>query len=321
MVTGRFRVNIVSKCLAAILLLASASHLCAEETGLWESLGKLRHSAREKKVEAQKQNEAAHAALDRTEYEEAVRLHKGAKKLLDEAAAFETQFVKVVEKIVNNLRPELNSDDFAVRETATQKLIRLGPGAAKALKLAAEGKEKEVQVRLNNVASKLEEFEEDAHGRLHQWAESAKASSEYGATGWSASQATGKPNTLQAGDAQTAWASMAADGGEEWLELTFANWVEPTSVCIHENCAPGAVAKLEILDAEGKWHTLWKGKDPTTACPGVFQVPFDRPKFAARTIRIVLDTSLVAGWNEIDAVELIGEMPIDAPTAAAKIQK
>jgi len=152
----------------------------------------------------------------------------------------------------------------------------------------------------------LAELELGAKG-LRQWAESATASSEYGNPQWSAMQATGAPNTMTAGDHQTAWAMRQQNGGAEWLELTYALPVRATRVRVRETYNPGAVVRIEGKGAEGKVWVLWEGRDPTTKSPGWLDVRFAPTKAPIRTIRVHLDTTLKNGWSEIDAVELIGE--------------
>lgn len=73
----------------------------------------------------------------------------------------------------------------------------------------------------------------------------------------------------------------------------------PTRVRIRETCAPGAVVKVECRDGAGKWHALWTGQDPTRELPGWLVVE----------VKAGVPASKVEGWNEIDAVELVGERP------------
>ncbi len=141
---------------------------------------------------------------------------------------------------------------------------------------------------------------------LNQWAVSAKASTEYSDPAWAAHQATGKPDTHQGGDIQTAWASKEQDAGDEWLELSYPTPVIPTLVRIHETFNPGAVSRIETQDVRGRWHVVWEGKDPTRECPGWFEPKLKRCP-PSRVVRITIDSKSIAGWNEIDAVELIGE--------------
>ncbi|MBN1587888.1 MAG: VWA domain-containing protein [Pirellulales bacterium] len=122
---------------------------------------------------------------------------------------------------------------------------------------------------------------------------------------WSPEQATGAPDTHQAGDIPTAWASLEPNGGIEWLQVEFDRAVNPAEIRIRESFNPGAVSKVVAVADDGSEQVLWRGQDPTSTAPTDFVV---RPNGAAacKTIRVYLDTTRRAGWNEIDAVELIG---------------
>ena len=150
-----------------------------------------------------------------------------------------------------------------------------------------------------------------------QWASVARASSEYSPQDWNAQQACGAPNTMQAGDIPTAWTTQNPDGGPEWIELSYGASVHATGVRIHETFNPGAVVKVEALKGGGEWHPLWQGSDPLAGQPmGWFEVPFNPLSFSTNTIRVTLDTARVPGFNEIDAVELIGT--VEAPPDPSK---
>jgi hypothetical protein len=124
-------------------------------------------------------------------------------------------------------------------------------------------------------------------------------------TNWSPLQATGKPDTA-AGDLPTAWASASADGQREWLDLTYEAPVEAVGVMVYENHGPGAL-DLVIAFAGNEEIEVWSGKDPTDRAKpsGVSVVGFSTP-ITTNRIRIHLDSPAVPGWNEIDAVGLIG---------------
>ncbi|MFN0058706.1 MAG: hypothetical protein ACKVX7_09655 [Planctomycetota bacterium] len=124
------------------------------------------------------------------------------------------------------------------------------------------------------------------------------------APNWGSDQIIGEPDTLTDGDRVTAWASLEPDGGREWLEAHFDSFVVPTAIVIRETYNPGAIIRVEALDAKRRYHTVWQGRDdPDKSSPAEFVVPYGLG-FATQSIRITLDTSLVAGWNEIDAVAL-----------------
>lgn len=122
---------------------------------------------------------------------------------------------------------------------------------------------------------------------------------------WAAQQAIGAPNTELAGDYNTAWATNYPDTGEEWLKLDYAEAVNIAAVRIRETYNPGAVVRVTAIVKNDREITLWQGQDKTSVAPEYLTIK-SSANVTAQTIKIYLDTKLVAGWNEIDAVELIG---------------
>jgi len=122
---------------------------------------------------------------------------------------------------------------------------------------------------------------------------------------WGPEQATGEPDTLQSGDIPTAWASLQPDAGEEWLQLEYERAVDIAEVRVRETYNPGAVSKVTAILPNGSEITLWEGTEPAVAAPVEmsFQVT---SSVTANRVKVYLDTKRVPGWNEIDAVELIG---------------
>ena len=146
----------------------------------------------------------------------------------------------------------------------------------------------------------------ESPGTIRQWAVSATASSEYTATEYTAAEATGSPDTPEYGDYATAWAPASSDAGVEWLELTYASAVVPTSVAVHESSGSGFVTMIEALpEGSETWITLWQGTDPSPDALSTFSPPLAPIDILTRHLRVTIDTS-VPGWNEIDAVELVG---------------
>lgn len=142
-----------------------------------------------------------------------------------------------------------------------------------------------------------------------QWAMSARASSEYRATNYGAIQATDAPNVGKYGDNGRAWAAKAADQGEEWIELTFARPVRATGVRVVQSFNPGAVVRIEVIDAANVATVVWRGPDTTAYAKnevGVLSVNFPATAGEVARVKIVLNEKAVAGWNEIDAVQLVG---------------
>jgi hypothetical protein len=155
-------------------------------------------------------------------------------------------------------------------------------------------------------ALKQDEIKRDPKG---QWAIQATASSTFndaqGIAGWSANQATGAPNVDNYGDDGAAWTSKTPDGGIEWLDLKYPRPVHATEVRVRESCGSGAVIKIEVYDEQGEAHAIWQGNDPTTEL-NYLMVKFPKTTFKTDRVKITLATNVVPGWDEIDAVQLVG---------------
>ena len=144
---------------------------------------------------------------------------------------------------------------------------------------------------------------------VEQWALEAKASSSYGGTGngpFTPFQATGQPNVDKYGNNGNAWASKNPNDGTEWIELKYDKAVYASSVKIKESSASGAVTQIELIDTQGKNYIVWKDKDKTQGL-NFLEISFPGTSYQTRKVKITLDTKLVKGWNQIDAVQLIGK--------------
>lgn len=151
-------------------------------------------------------------------------------------------------------------------------------------------------------------------GVISQWGESAEASSEFANPEWSASQAVGIPDAPGCGDYQFAWASAGSDAIET-LEVVFRSQVYPLEIFIHQSFNPDQVVKVEVLNAEtGAYYTVHQ-KNPIQVdrpCPFILEVVVKGIDFKTGQIRITVDQSqLGLGWNEIDAVQLVGSFSIE----------
>lgn len=162
-----------------------------------------------------------------------------------------------------------------------------------------------------------------AAAEIRQWASAATASSQYGTTRWSASQATGEPNASEScSDNGNAWASQKT-GTKENITLSFDQAVVPAEIHIYQVYNPGSIVRVEVANsASGERLTLPNSADPVgnTPCPGVFTVAVSDVSLAVDTVTIYIDQASVRSWTEIDAVELVGRDPnaaAPAVTAAA----
>jgi hypothetical protein len=122
---------------------------------------------------------------------------------------------------------------------------------------------------------------------------------------WGPEQATGAPDTMEAGDLPSAWAPLKPDAGPEWLEVSFAKEVEIDEVRIRETFNPGAICKIAAISKDKMEIVLWEGDGNPMPAPVDMVM---RPVLGIKSdrIKIHLDSKRIGGWNEIDAVELIG---------------
>jgi hypothetical protein len=147
---------------------------------------------------------------------------------------------------------------------------------------------------------------------IHQWASSAKASSEYGSPGYAAEQATGAPDTPDCGDQESAWASE--DGfGVDWLEVSYDIPLIPSEINIYESHTPTQIVKVELLDTSGSYHEIYSAIPVQQGdCPYVLSIPVGDVDYQAVSVKITVDQSkLSLPWDEIDAVQLVGYLTDD----------
>lgn len=265
-----------------------------------EALLKQERELIQRQVEARVRS---HELLDAGRFEEAVQKAKASLALTEEVKGVRTRIGEHRSALVRLCLPLLGSEKVEERDRATRILTDLGPAVFPELaKALQEARDPEVRARLAHV---LGDATLGADGLLHQWASGARASSQFGDPQWSAAQATGSPNAVAGQDHRDAWASAGTDAGEEWLELDYRLAVRVRRIRIRGTFNPGCVTKVEGFAADGKAVTLWQGDD---AGDEWLQIELREPSGPLARIRITLDTTLVPGWNEIDAVELIGAM-------------
>jgi hypothetical protein len=180
------------------------------------------------------------------------------------------------------------------------------PAAASGTADAEKSAEASAKMAAADWAMKQDEIKNDPNG---EWAIQAKASSTYneaqGTASYSANQATGVPNVDRYADDGNAWAPKTADGGIEWLDLKYPKPVHATEVRVRESCGSGSVVKVEIFDEQGTAHAVWQGNDPTTEL-NYLVAKFPKTAFKTDRVKVTLATNVVPGWNEIDAVQLVG---------------
>ena len=139
---------------------------------------------------------------------------------------------------------------------------------------------------------------------------SAVASSEYGKGRYDAAQAAGAPDVPGLADDPKAWCPTAAKGSLDWIELTYERPVRATEVRVRQSFLPGCVVRIEGLEPDGSEHVLWEGSDSNAYPPDQIAwlaVRWPATAFLVQRVRLTLDMSLIKGWKQIDAVQLVGD--------------
>ncbi len=146
-------------------------------------------------------------------------------------------------------------------------------------------------------------------GQFRQWAIGAEASSEFADPEWAAMQAAGEPDTPRCGDYQTAWATAGSDTIET-LVLTYTVSVHVTGINIVQSFKPNQVVQVELVGAFERAVSIYEGepRQVDQPCPYTLSIPVDKTEGRFNKVRITVDQSVLGlGWNQIDAVELVGD--------------
>jgi hypothetical protein len=160
-----------------------------------------------------------------------------------------------------------------------------------------------------------------AANALDQYASSViDFSTQWSAGSWSAAQALGAPDTFGYGDIATAWAPANRDGTLEFLSLGFDTPVLASGAVIRETSGNGFIYQIDAIDTGGIAHTIWSGTDDSLpGTPADFSVGWAQTAFAVNGLKLYVDTSHSAEWEEIDAVTLQGVAAVPEPTGLAML--
>lgn len=187
------------------------------------------------------------------------------------------------------------------------------------LKKPAGDQTKEIQKEETNAIVRIKtepdekKFENDPKG---QWPYDVDASSTRANKnddfdlGYSNIQMIGKPNVKTYGDDKNAWSPAEQDKGNEWIRASYTRTVNATEVRVRQNYGPGTITKVELFDEKDQPHLIWEGTDNNKYEQNKIQyfvISFPKTKYKVKSVRITLSTNKVTGWNEIDAIQLVGE--------------
>jgi len=139
---------------------------------------------------------------------------------------------------------------------------------------------------------------------IRQWAKSVTYfSSQYNSSGWSAQQVIGAPNIQKCGDIRGAWTTSGS--GEQYVEVEYEQKVLPSQVVVRENYTVGFMTKLAFYAERGN-EKIVDVRDNLKSCPGNSEFHIANMKLpATNRIRVYVNADH-GGYEEIDAIELIG---------------
>lgn len=137
-------------------------------------------------------------------------------------------------------------------------------------------------------------------------------------------QATGIPDTQdwsnpQCVDSPLAWSPEFENFGQEWIDVLFATELYVDRVRIYENFGPGASDIVTLINTNDPGIPAAQFQVPSgLQGPGqpcsVLNLDIDNVNGAEFTndpydkVALDLDTTLSPGFNEIDAIQLVGQM-------------
>ncbi|GAB4400085.1 MAG: hypothetical protein OHK0053_21240 [Microscillaceae bacterium] len=129
-------------------------------------------------------------------------------------------------------------------------------------------------------------------------------------------QVIGKPNKLPAvGQSQCAWSPKSPDNPMgEWIKVGFDEPMAIEQVVVAENYNPGAITQILVYDLDDKEHLVYKNFNvgPLSIEGRMFPI-FVKTDFMVQAVKVILSTSKVPGYNQIDAIGISdSKIPVEA---------
>ncbi|MDQ6476920.1 OmpA family protein [Dyadobacter sp. LHD-138] len=134
--------------------------------------------------------------------------------------------------------------------------------------------------------------------------------------GFRSKQILGEPSKLpDFGNSPCAWSPATPDGrNEEWIKVGFEKSIALKQVAIAENFNPGSVTRVYAYNETGKEFLIYDEKASPLAVKGrMLHIFTNQANLIANAIKIILDPSKIAGFNQIDAIGISSAAePIEA---------
>lgn len=150
-------------------------------------------------------------------------------------------------------------------------------------------------------------------------------SSQYEEKQYSAKQALGKPNVLPAfKDSPCAWSPLLEESRQdEWIHVGFSSPIATRQVAVAESYNPGSVSRVFVYDTRGREILAYKNDmtQPLRENGRMLRIKLDNA-VEVRSVKVVLNTWGLPGWNHIDAIGVSdSNEPIEAEINIVKTLK
>lgn len=109
------------------------------------------------------------------------------------------------------------------------------------------------------------------------------------------------------------WQNKNNSIGFEWVQADYAKPVFATEVRLVTNQGSGirALTKVELQDADGKWHDIWTGlsdvKRDNRGPRTWFVRTFPKTAYKVKSVKYTIANNVEDGEKDFDAAQLVGE--------------
>ncbi len=120
-----------------------------------------------------------------------------------------------------------------------------------------------------------------------------------------AGQALGKPTKISTNgeDCKCAWSTATPDApGDEWIHVGFEKPQKINRVIVAENYNAGAIAKIIAFDSQGKENIVFEAQPVSSKENGRLFNAVYASNFEVVSIKLILISNKVLGYNQIDAI-------------------
>ena len=156
------------------------------------------------------------------------------------------------------------------------------------------------------------------YGQNVQWAwRVINKSSEYSERQYSAKQVLGIPNVLPSfRESPCAWSPFKKESRvDEFIHVAYKTPMHIRQVAVAESYNAGAISRIYLYDVQGHEYLVYKNDATHTIKERgrMFRVKVPKTAYQVRSVKVVLNTVGMPGWNHIDA---IGISDSDTPIMA-----